>query len=51
MHRPLFDALIVRLALSEQFSSIRDLLQSADGKVSPANPPAAGQKKKVTLIL
>jgi DNA polymerase-3 subunit gamma/tau len=46
MHRPLFDALIVRLALSEQFSSIRDLLQSADGKASPANPPAAGQKKK-----
>ena len=26
MHRPLFDALIVRLALSEQFSSIRQLL-------------------------
>jgi len=32
--RPLFDALIVRLALSKQFSSIRELLEQS--------PPAAG---------
>jgi len=38
MHRPLFDALIVRLALSEQFSSLRQLLAS--------HPQNAGQKKK-----
>jgi DNA polymerase-3 subunit gamma/tau len=44
MHRPLFDALIVRLSLSEQFSSIRQLLAASDGK-SPA-PQLAGQKKK-----
>ncbi len=45
MHRPLFDALIVRLALSEQFSSIRQLLANADGSELPSNPPIAGQKK------
>jgi DNA polymerase-3 subunit gamma/tau len=43
MHRPLFDALIVRLALSEQFSSIRQLLDNGNGS---ATPQTAGQKKK-----
>ena len=42
MHRPLFDALIVRLALSDQFSSIKQLLADGNGH---AHPPAAGQKK------
>jgi DNA polymerase-3 subunit gamma/tau len=46
MHRPLFDALIVRLALSEQFSSIRHLMATNDGSSTPSNPPTAGQKKK-----
>jgi DNA polymerase-3 subunit gamma/tau len=31
MHRPLLDALIVRLALSEQFSSLRDLVGQGSG--------------------
>ena len=44
MHRPLFDALIVRLALAEQFSSIRQLMAGGDG--SSSNSPGAGQKKK-----
>jgi DNA polymerase-3 subunit gamma/tau len=43
MHRALYDALIVRLALSEQFSSIRELLKSAEAM---PNPPTAGQKKR-----
>jgi DNA polymerase-3 subunit gamma/tau len=43
MHRPLFDALIVRLALSEQFSSIRQILDQANGSSAPQ---PAGQKKK-----
>ena len=38
MQRPLFDALIVRLALSEQFTSIRELLNDTDNE----------SKKKVT---
>jgi DNA polymerase-3 subunit gamma/tau len=46
MHRPLFDALIVRMALSEQFSSIRHLMASTDGSANASNPPIAGQKKK-----
>jgi DNA polymerase-3 subunit gamma/tau len=46
MQRPLFDALIVRLALSEQFSSIRQILASSEKSPPPANPPIAGQKKK-----
>jgi DNA polymerase-3 subunit gamma/tau len=45
MHRPLFDALIVRLALSEQFTSLRELLASG-AAAKPTNPPIAGQKKK-----
>jgi DNA polymerase III subunit gamma/tau len=44
MHRPLFDALVVRLALAEQFSSLRQLLAETDASAS--NPPIAGQKKK-----
>jgi hypothetical protein len=44
MHRPLFDALIVRLSLSEQFSSIRQLL--AGGTGTSTTPQLAGQKKK-----
>jgi DNA polymerase III subunit gamma/tau len=47
MHRPLFDALIVRLSLSDQFTSIKQLL--ANGQATPAAlpaPPSAGQKKK-----
>ncbi|HVX86230.1 MAG TPA: DNA polymerase III subunit gamma/tau [Phycisphaerae bacterium] len=43
MHRPLFDALIVRLALSDQFSSIKQLLATGQ---TPANSPPASQKKK-----
>ena len=43
MQRPLFDALIVRLSLSEQFSSIRQLMANSEGASS--NPPIAGQKK------
>jgi DNA polymerase-3 subunit gamma/tau len=39
MHRPLFDALIVRLALSDQFSSIKQLLANGDSQ-------SASQKKK-----
>ncbi|MGN6369789.1 MAG: DNA polymerase III subunit gamma/tau [Phycisphaerae bacterium] len=42
MHRPLFDALVVRLALSDQFSSIKQLI--ANGHSS--NSPGASQKKK-----
>ena len=45
MHRPLFDALVVRLALSEQFTSLRELLASGAAARS-TNPPIAGQKKK-----
>ncbi|MCL2647416.1 MAG: DNA polymerase III subunit gamma/tau [Phycisphaerales bacterium] len=41
MQRPLFDALIVRLALSEQFTSIRDLLSETEGT-------GGDSKKKVT---
>ncbi len=41
MHRPLFDALIVRLALSDQFSSLKNLI--ANGS---SNSPTASQKKK-----
>ena len=41
MQRPLFDALIVRLALSDQFSSLKNLI--ANGS---SNSPAASQKKK-----
>jgi DNA polymerase-3 subunit gamma/tau len=44
MHRPLFDALIVRLSLSEQFSSIRQLLAGGTGNAT--TPQLAGQKKK-----
>ncbi len=44
MHRPLFDALIVRLSLSEQFSSIRQLL--AGNNANASTPQLAGQKKK-----
>ena len=44
MQRPLFNALIVRLSLSEQFSSLRQLL--AETPNAPANPQLAGQKKK-----
>ncbi|HVS71935.1 MAG TPA: DNA polymerase III subunit gamma/tau [Phycisphaerae bacterium] len=43
MHRPLFDALIVRLALSDQFSSIKQLLANSQ---TSANSPPASQKKK-----
>jgi DNA polymerase-3 subunit gamma/tau len=43
MHRPLFDALIVRLALSDQFSSIKQLLATSQ---TSANSPPASQKKK-----
>ncbi len=43
MGRPLFDALMVRLALSEQFSSIRDLLKTPGASATPA---ASLQKKK-----
>jgi hypothetical protein len=46
MQRPLFDALIVRMALSEQFTSIRELLANTDKTSAPANPQIAGQKKK-----
>jgi len=48
MHRPLFDALIVRLALAEQFTSLRELLAATPATTSgaPANLPMAGQKKK-----
>jgi DNA polymerase-3 subunit gamma/tau len=46
MHRPLFDALLVRLALSEQFTSLRDLLAAGTAIGKPSNPPNAGQKKK-----
>ncbi|HEY4330653.1 MAG TPA: DNA polymerase III subunit gamma/tau [Phycisphaerae bacterium] len=46
MHRPLFDALIVRLALSEQFSSIKELIANGTPQTSPTNPQIAGQKKK-----
>jgi hypothetical protein len=45
MHRPLFDALIVRLAMSDQFTALRDLLANASA-AKTSNPPAAGQKKK-----
>jgi DNA polymerase III subunit gamma/tau len=45
MHRPLFDALIVRLAMSDQFTALRDLLAKTSA-ASSSNPPAAGQKKK-----
>ena len=31
MQRPLFDALLVRLALAEQFSSVREILAAGDG--------------------
>ena len=48
LSRPLFDALIVRLAQCEQFSSIRDLLaQTAGGANTPA---AAAPQKKNDLI-
>ena len=40
MHRPLLDALIVRLALSEQFSTIKSLL-------GPTEPAGESLKKKV----
>jgi DNA polymerase-3 subunit gamma/tau len=46
MQRPLFDALIVRLALSEQFSAIRQLLASPQAVSGTANSQIAGQKKK-----
>jgi DNA polymerase III subunit gamma/tau len=45
MHRPLFDALVVRLALAEQFTSLRELLAAGSG-AKESNPPIAGQKKK-----
>jgi DNA polymerase-3 subunit gamma/tau len=45
MHRPLFDALIVRLAMSDQFTALRDLLANASA-AKASNPPPAGQKKK-----
>jgi DNA polymerase-3 subunit gamma/tau len=45
MQRPLFDALIVRLAMSEQFSTIRQILASP-ATASTSNPQLAGQKKK-----
>ena len=45
MHRPLFDALIVRLALSDQFTSLRELLATS-AAAKGTNPPIAGQKKK-----
>jgi DNA polymerase-3 subunit gamma/tau len=45
MHRPLFDALLVRLALAEQFTSLRDLMAAGAG-AKESNPPLAGQKKK-----
>lgn len=44
MHRPLFDALVVRLSLSDQFSSIRQIM--ANGESSRPAPQTAGQKKK-----
>ena len=46
MQRPLFDALIVRMALSEQFTSIRELLANAEKAPPLSNPQIAGQKKK-----
>jgi DNA polymerase III subunit gamma/tau len=46
MHRPLFDALIVRLALAEQFTNLRELLAAQANNPAPTNPPPAGQKKK-----
>ncbi len=46
MHRPLFDALLVRLALSEQFTSLHDLLAAGTAAAKSSNPPLAGQKKK-----
>ena len=46
MHRPLFDALIVRLALSEQFTNLRELLAGNANAAGSTNPPNAGQKKK-----
>jgi DNA polymerase III subunit gamma/tau len=45
MHRPLLDALLVRLALAEQFTSLRELLASGSA-AKETNPPIAGQKKK-----
>jgi len=45
MGRPLFDALIVRLALSEEFSTIKDLLQASAGGA----PAPALQKKNDTV--
>jgi DNA polymerase III subunit gamma/tau len=46
MGRPLFDALMVRLALSEQFSSIRELLKAPGaGGAAASGSPAAAQKK------
>ncbi len=41
MQRPLFDALIVRLALSEQFSSVREILSA-----TPTSPAADDPAKK-----
>jgi hypothetical protein len=46
MQRPLFDALIVRLALAEQFTNLRELLAATPGAAAPANSPIASQKKK-----
>ncbi len=39
MQRPLFDALIVRLALSEQFSSLKELLANPDALKKKIMPP------------
>jgi DNA polymerase-3 subunit gamma/tau len=45
MGRPLFDALLVRLSLSDQFSSIRQILSDAP-QTAPAAAPAASSAQK-----
>ncbi len=46
MQRPLFDALIVRLALSPQFTSLRETLEN----IPPAGEPIAPQKKNESVM-
>jgi len=47
MQRPLFDALIVRMALSEQFTSIRELLDEGGGESKKKGMPAEDSRARL----